>query len=197
MKRRMRVLTSAVLVTVFSASLAAAEYVRNGDFESGNVAPWRLSKPNAEVALAIVPDSGSPCGGSGALGITLPGVKRVDVAQRVKKIGPGTYKLTAYMDTTRCTKPGGYIMIFLEGNVNGKYSNFGCIATPGTGKDGWRKTEWRKFEKVITVPEGGAITSVTIALINNLTGTVMLDGISIQECAPGTQPDNAADEKKK
>jgi len=195
MKRSMRFLTAAVLAVAFAASLAAAEYVKNGDFESGNVAPWRLSKPNAEVTLAIVPDSGSPCGGSGALGITLPGVKRVDVTQRVK-IGPGTYKLTAYMDTTRCTKQGGYIMLYLSGTVDGKWHNFGTVATPGTRKGvGWRKTEWQKYEKIVTVPEGGVIKSVNISFIS-LTGTVMLDDISVQECAPDAQA-TAQDEKKK
>ena len=82
------------------------------------------------------------------------------------------------MDTTRCTKPGGYAMIYLSGSINGKWHNFGTFATPGTAKGGWKKTEWTKYEKIITVPEGGMIKSINITLIS-ITGTVMLDGISL------------------
>ena len=166
-----------IVSSLLALSLAGTEFVRNGDFESGKIAPWRLSKPNDKVTVEIVPDSGSPCGGTGALGITLSKERRIDLHQNVK-IGPGKYKLTAYMDTSRCTKPSGYIMLYLSGSVNGKWHNFGCVATPGTARGGWKKTEWTKYEKIITVPEGGMIKSINITLIS-ITGTVMLDGISL------------------
>ena len=156
------------------------EWVKNGDFESGKITPWKLLKPNENVNLSIVTDSGSPCAGNGALGITLSKERRIDITQSVK-IGPGKYKLTAYMDTSRCTKPSGYIMLYLGGSVNGKWHNFGAVATPGTASGGWKKTEWEKYEKIITIPEGGIIRSVNIVLVNYLTGTAMLDGISIRD----------------
>ena len=157
-----------------------SEWVKNGDFETGEITPWKLLKPNKNVNLSIVTDSGSPCPGNGALGITLSKERRIDIVQGVK-IGPGKYKLTAYMDTSRCTKPSGYIMLYLSGSVNGKWHNFGAVATPGTARGGWKKTEWEKYEKIISVPEDGMIRSVNIVLANYLTGTVMLDGISIRD----------------
>ena len=170
--------------------LSGAEYVKNGDFETKEVAPWRLTKANDKVELAVLSDSSTPSG-SNALGITLPGEeRRIDINQRVK-IGPGTYKLTVYMDTTRCTKPRGYVMLALAGNINGKWHNFGGVATPGTPKDGWKKTEWQKYEKVVTVPEGGVIQSVLIAIVGHVTGTVMVDGISIQEFGAEAQQQEA------
>ena len=181
--------------SLLALSLAGAEFIKNGDFESGKIAPWRLSKPNDKVTVEIVPDSGSPCGGTGALGITLSKERRIDLHQNVK-IGPGKYKLTAYMDTSRCTRPGGYIMVYLEGTVNGKYRNFGCVATPGTGRGGWKKTEWEKYEKIITVPEGGVIRHANIALINYLTGTVMLDNISICDYNPDEELAGQSEKKK-
>ena len=186
-KKWFAVLAAATLCT---AALSAAEYVKNGDFETNEVAPWRLSKPNDKVELAVVADSNTPSD-SGAFAVTLTGEdRRIDLKQRVK-IGPGTYKLTAYMDTTRCTKPGGYIMLYCSGEINGKWHNFGGVATPGTAKGGWKKTEWQKYEKIITVPEGGVIQSVNIALVGNMTGTVMLDGISIQEHGAEAQQQEA------
>ena len=157
-----------------------SEWVKNGDFETGEITPWKLLKPNKNVNLSIVTDSGSPCPGNGALGITLSKERRIDIVQGVK-IGPGKYKLTAYMDTSRCTKPSGYIMLYLSGSVNGKWHNFGAVATPGTARGGWKKTEWEKYEKIISVPEDGMIRGVNIVLANYLTGTVMLDGISIRD----------------
>ena len=127
--------------------------------------------------MTIITDSVSPLGGSGVLGVTFAKDRRIDIKQNLKT-GPGKYKLTAYMDTTRCTKPGGYAMIYLSGSINGKWHNFGTFATPGTAKGGWKKTEWTKYEKIITVPEGGMIKSINITLIS-ITGTVMLDGISL------------------
>ena len=181
----MNIRKMALLGLILSAvSVYGAERVKNGDFENGKIAPWRLVKPNKNVSLAIVTDSGSPCGGNGALGITLSKERRIDISQGVK-IGPGKYKLTAYMDTSRCTKPAGYIMLYLSGSVNGKWHNFGSIATPGTpgrkSSAGWTKTIWQKYEKIITVPDGGVIKHINIALINYLTGTVMLDGISLRD----------------
>ena len=175
---------------LFPLLLAGAEHVKNGDFETKEIAPWRLSKPNDKVELAVIADSNTPSGSS-ALGITLPGEeRRIDLHQRVK-IGPGTYKLTVYMDTTRCTKPRGYVMLALAGNINGKWHNFGGVATPGTPKDGWKKTEWQKYEKIVTVPEGGVIQSVLIAIVGHVTGTVMVDGISIQEFGAEAQRQEA------
>ena len=171
-----------LLAVLSSAWSSGAERIKNGDFENGEISPWKLVTPSENVNLAIVPDSGSPCAGSGALGITLANERRIDIRQNVK-IGPGTYKLSAYMDTSRCTKPGGYIIIFLGGMLDGKWHNYGHVATPGTRKTGWQKTVWEKFEKTITVPEGGVIRSVNITLAGNLTGTAMLDGISIRDCS--------------
>ena len=175
-----KILAACLASNLLALPLAGAEFVKNGSFENGKIVPWWLSKPNQNVSLSIVSDSGSPCGGTGALSITLSKEQRIDITQNVK-IGPGKYKLTAYMDTTRCTRPGGYIMLYLSGSVNGKWHNFGCVATPGTRRSGWKKTEWQKYEKIVTVPEGGVIKNVNIALINNLTGTIMLDGISIRD----------------
>ena len=174
------VLSGLILSAVFAYG---AERVKNGDFENGKIAPWRLEKPNNNVSISIVTDSGSPCAGNGALGITLSKERRVNISQGVN-IGPGRYKLTAYMDTSRCIKAGGYIMLYLGGTVNGKWRNFGSVATPGTPKKanvGWTKTEWQKYEKIITVPDGGRISHVNIVLANYLNGTVMLDGISIRD----------------
>jgi len=169
------------LLAILSVTCSyGVEWVKNGDFENGEISPWKLVTPSENVNPAIVPDSGSPCAGSGALGITLANERRIDIRQNVK-IGPGSYKLSAYMDTSRCTKPGGYIIIYLGGMLNGKWHNYGHVSTPGTRKTGWQKTVWEKFEKMITIPEGGVIRSVNITLAGNLTGTAMLDGISIRD----------------
>ena len=180
----MDIKTKTCYLGILTAALTfGGEWIKNGDFENGKTTPWKLTKANKNVSLSIVPDSGSPCGGSGALGITLSQERVIDICQDVK-IGPGTYKLTAYMDTTRCTKPGGYIMLYFSGSVNGKWQNFGGVATPGTPKTpgvGWKKTSWRKYEKIITVPEGGTIKRIYIVLSGYFTGTAMLDGISLQD----------------
>ena len=194
--------TAISLLIIASVFSYGKEWVKNGDFEDGKTAPWRLTKPNKNVSLSIVTDSESPCGGTGAFGITMSKEKRIDIIQYVK-IGPGKYKLTAYMDTTRCTKPGGYILLYLSGQVNGKWHNFGGVSAGGTPKIpgvGWQKTVWQKYEKIITVPEGGVIKGINISLFS-LTGTIMLDGISIQDYGTEEEQKNLEqkqqDEKKK
>ena len=50
-----------ILLTLSAASSYGDERVKNGDFENGETAPWKLSAPGENVTLSIVPDSGSPC----------------------------------------------------------------------------------------------------------------------------------------
>jgi len=183
MKHSMSFWIAFVTLAAFVMPLAAAEYVKNGDFENGEVAPWALTKPDDKVGLAVVTDSNTPSG-SGALGITLTGEARVVDLRQGVNIGPGTYKLTAYFDTTRCTAPRGYILLRLSGTVNGKWHAFGSVATPGSQKGGWKKTEWQKYEQIVTVPEGGVIKNINISFAGHLTGTAMIDGISLRAYGP-------------
>jgi hypothetical protein len=80
-------------------------------------------------------------------------------------------------------------MLYLSGSVNGKWHNFGGFATPGTRRDGWKKLEWKKYEMTVTVPDGGIIKSLNISIINHVTGTVMLDGISIRDYDENEKPE--------
>lgn len=169
-----------------------AEWVKNGDFESGQYKPWFLTSPKSKAKLSIITDEESPIGDSSVLGITIEKEPNITVRQRLN-VKPGKYKFTAYIDTTRCTKPKGYAMIYFDGNINGKWKNFGGVTTPGTPKTPgmhWQKTKWKKYEKTITVPAGGKIENIYIVL-THIDGTVMVDGISLQNCdvqAPNHNP---------
>lgn len=173
------------LLALYPMFICGAEWIRNGDFENGRISPWTISKPNKNVKLTIIKDSNLSGGGSGALGITMADTPRIDIKQGLK-VGPGTYKFTAYIDTTRCTKPRGYVMLYLAGSLKGKWKTFGTVVTPKkspTGRPrstGWAKKEWDKHEMIVTVPPDGKINSINI-LIGNITGTVMLDRISLMD----------------
>ena len=163
-----------------------AEWIKNGNFENDTTAPWYFSKPNKNASLAIVRDSNLSGGGNGALGITVSDVQRVDLTQRLK-VGPGTYKFTARVDTTRCTKSRGFVLIYLAGSVGEKWKRFGTVSTPKKNREdwmkrtGWQKKEWDKHEMIINVPPDGMIKSINIVLGNYVTGTVMLDNISLSD----------------
>ena len=175
MKSTMTVLLSGLLATVLTAS--GKEWIKNGDFENEKTAPWFFSPPAKTASLSIIKDSNLPGGGSGALGITVANTRRVDVRQSLKA-GPGKYKLTMYIDTTRCTKPSGYVMVQLTGSVGKKWKAFATVATPYSTANEWIKLKWKKYEKIITVPQGGELSSFYIVLVN-ITGTVMVDRISL------------------
>ena len=176
-----------LLVTVCTAALAAAEFVKNGDFEKSEVAPWRLTKPNPEVSISVVPDGAPPHGGSGVLAITPNGAARLDLRQGVK-IGPGQYKFSAWMDTTRCTDRGGHVAITLDGRLNGKWHRFGSLVSSSVFTDNhWRKIEWTKYEAEVTVPPGGEIRSIYIT-VARIKGTALIDAISLQGDAPSAAP---------
>ena len=176
-----------LLVTVCTAALAAAEFVKNGDFEKSEVAPWRLTKPNPEVSISVVPDGAPPHGGSGVLAITPNGAARLDLRQGVK-IGPGQYKFSAWMDTTRCTDRGGHVAISLDGRLNDKWHRFGSLVSSSVFTDNhWRKIEWTKYEAEVTVPEGGEIRSIYIT-VARIKGTALIDAISLQGDAPSAAP---------
>ncbi|MBO4630648.1 MAG: hypothetical protein J5858_01860 [Lentisphaeria bacterium] len=168
------------LLLLCVAWVHGTEWIKNGDFENGKIEPWKFSTTHKNASMTIITDSAPPTGGNGVLGIMFAKDRRVDIKQNLK-VGPGKYKFSAFMDTTRCTKPGGYVMIYLSGTLNGKWHNYGAIATPGTPpRTGWKKTEWTKYEKKITVPQSGEIKAVYIVLIN-ITGTAMVDGVSLQD----------------
>ena len=180
MSTRQNLKTAGILLLVLhTVSSYGMEWIKNGNFEDGKVEPWHLEKPNKQVSLSIIKDSNLSGGGSGALGITMTDTPRINICQRLK-VGPGTYKFTAYIDTTRCTKPRGYVLLYLSGSVGGKYKNFCSVSTPGNVRTGWKTKEWDKHELVVTVPPGGTIKSINI-LVGNITGTVMLDRISLRD----------------
>jgi len=191
MNRSIRNIALALLagVCAFASALAAAEYVKNGDFENGEVAPWSLTKPNDKVSVAVIPDGAPPSGGSGVLAITPSGAARIDLRQNVK-IGPGKYKLSAWMDTTRCTERGGHVAITLDGRLNGKWHRFGGLVSASVFTDkSWRKIEWTKYEAEVTVPPGGEIRSIYIT-VARIKGTAMVDAISLQgEGSPAPKPE--------
>ena len=175
----------------FTAVLSAGEYVKNGDFESGTTAPWTLAKPNPKVSVTILPDGASPVGGSGVLGIDLNGETRADLRQNVK-IGPGKYKFTAWMDTTRCTARGGHLRIDLDGTLEGKWHRFGSLISASVFTDKhWRKIEWTKYEAEGTVPPGGTVRSIYITAVR-ISGVAMVDAVSLQgESGPAPEPEKA------
>ena len=174
--------TTASILIVLSAIISyGTEWIKNGDFENGQIKPWFLSTKNSNAKLSIITDTESPLGDRAVLGITVEKEPRVTIRQGLK-VKPGIYKFTAYMDTTRCTKPAGYAFIYFDGKINGKWKNFGGAMTPGTPKTPglrWQKTKWAKYEKIINVPPDGKIENVYIVL-SHITGTVMVDGISLR-----------------
>ena len=176
-------------VCAFAATLSAAEFVKNGDFEKGEVAPWTLTKPNPKVAVTVISDGAPPHGGSGVLAITPDGAARLDLRQGVK-IGPGQYKFSAWMDTTRCTERGGHVAITLDGTLNGKWHRFGSLVSASVFTDNhWRKIEWTKYEAEVTVPPGGEIRSIYIT-VARIKGTAMVDAVSLQgEGSPAPEPE--------
>ena len=155
------------------------ERIKNGDFESGSVSPWFINKPNKNTSLSIITDSDLPGGGSGALGITTDKNKRVDIRQNLKA-GPGKYKLSMYIDTTRCSTKSGYVMVQVTGVVGGKWASFTTLATPSNSRHNKTVTVWRKYEKIITVPKDGMIKTMWITLVE-ISGTVMVDRVSLRD----------------
>ena len=161
----------------FSVLLTAAELIPNGDFENGKTAPWQFLKGGKTTTLTMVTDS-SPDGGSNVLAVNIRDERKVQLGQNLN-LGPGTYKFSGWIDTTRCSRPGGYSQIYLVCSINGKGKNLGVFGTPGTVPgSGWRKYPWQKSESVITIPPGGKIKGVRIS-ITNMTGTIMLDNLSL------------------
>ena len=76
----MNIKTTTCYLGILTALLAfGGEWIKNGDFENGKTSPWKLTKANTNVNLSIVPDSGSPCGGRGAFGITLSKERKIDI----------------------------------------------------------------------------------------------------------------------
>ncbi|MBQ6599131.1 MAG: hypothetical protein IJH79_16395, partial [Lentisphaeria bacterium] len=176
----------------FSVLLTAAELIPNGDFENGKTAPWQFLKGGKTTTLTMVTDS-SPDGGSNVLAVNIRDERKVQLGQKLN-IGPGTYKFSGWIDTTRCSRPGGYSQIYLVCSINGKGKNLGVFGTPGTVPgSGWRKFPWKKSESVITIPPGGKIKGVRIS-ITNMTGTIMLDNLSL---TPYGKEEQQADEAGK
>ena len=174
----MRFFVAAAAIFALAAPLAAAEHVKNGDFENGKTAPWRLDKATPTASLAVITDATPPVGGSGVLGITVEKGRRIDVCQHVN-VGPGKYKFSVYIDTTRCAQTG-VVMVYLGGKAGEKYRSFGSLKTHSNDQTVKKVTVWQKFERVIDIPENGKITSINIMLLN-IRGTVMLDRISLQD----------------
>ena len=182
----MRLFAVLAASALLAAPLAAAEHVKNGDFENGKTAPWHLDPVTPAASLAVITDAAPPVGGSGVLGITVEKGRRIDVCQHVN-VGPGKYKFSVYIDTTRCA-PTGVVMVYLGGKAGEKYRSFGSLKTHSNDQNTKKVTVWQKFERIIDIPENGKITSVNIMLLN-IRGTAMLDRISLI--------DYDADEQKK
>ena len=175
-----------------SVLLTAVELIVNGDFENGKTAPWQFLKGGKTTTLTMVTDS-SPDGGSNVLAVNIRDERKVQLGQNLN-LGPGTYKFSGWIDTTRCSRPGGYSQIYLVCSINGKGKNLGVFGTPGTVPNvGWRKFPWKKSENVVTIPPGGKIKGVRIS-ITNMTGTILLDNLSL---TPYGKAEQLADEAKK
>ena len=179
-----------LMLSVFTAVLPAIgkEWIKNGDFENEKTAPWFFSPPTKNASLSIIKDSTPPGGGSGVLGITVANAPRVDIRQSLN-VGPGKYKFSVYIDTTRCPKQTGYAAISLTGSVGGKWKSFAAVHTPDNNQHTKRITVWQKYEKVFTVPPGGKIESIWITLAN-ITGTVMVDQISLRDYSESEQQED-------
>ena len=164
-----------------------AEYLKNGDFESGSPAPWNIYTKEHNATLSILTDT-APEGGRGVLGIHIPqGNRKIAVRQNFK-LAKGTYTFSCYVDTTRLTLPQGYVMLYIAGTIDNKWHNFGGVNIGGTKpKVGWTKSPWTKLEKEFTVPENGVATSVWIECVNTV-GTVMVDNVSIRDDKPEPKP---------
>ena len=157
--------------------LSAAELISNGDFENNRTAPWKFLKGGKTSTLTVMTDS-SPAGGRGVLALNISDERKIALGQNLN-LGPGTYKFSGWIDTTRCSRPGGYSMVFLTCSINGKGKNLGVFGTPGTvPKVGWRKVPWQKYERIVTIPPGGKIKGIRLTTAN-MTGTVMFDNISL------------------
>ena len=160
MKTDKALLLMGLMMTLTSS---ATEWIKNGDFENGTTAPWYFSTPSKHASLSIIADSELPGGGSGALGITFDKDRRTSLRQAVN-VGPGKYKFSAYIDTTRCPKQNGYVTIQVTGTVGGKWNCFASVATPDNRSNTKKITKWQKYEKIFTVPEDGKIKSIFIML---------------------------------
>jgi len=169
---------AAAVLAAFALPLAAAEYVKNGDFENGKTAPWFFLKANPNASLSVVTDAAPPEGGSGVLGITFSKDRRVDFRQNLN-VGPGKYKFSAYLDTTRCA-PQGQVILDLVGRVGGKWHTFAHFSTPSNDSNAKKITLWRRYETVVTVPPDGVIKALVFRIVN-INGTVMADRISLRD----------------
>ena len=177
----MKKLTFALVLMVLSAF--GAEYLQNGDFETGEIKPWGF--PRETKASASIRTDSAPAGGRGVLAINLPpdGERKISFHQKVK-LGPGTYQFSCYVDTTGVTVPKGFVQFYVSGTVEGKWTNYGGFHIGGTHpKLGWRKYPWTKLESTVTIPENGVANSVWIEFINTV-GTVLLDNFSLSDDKP-------------
>ena len=183
---------------LFALSLAiipliGAEYLKNGDFEAESTQPWSLKPSKASISLTS--DNVPAGGGRNVLAVHIPAEseKKISLCQRFK-LGPGTYKLSGYVDTTGLTVPSGYAMFYVAGKIDGKWKNYGGFHIGGTHpKLGWHKDPWTKLETSFTVPENGEATSLWCEFIST-TGTILMDNFSLSDDKPQPEPPKA--EKK-